>query len=223
MAITAIRTVIIYVVLITAMRIMGKRQLGELQPIELVVTLLVADLAAVPMQNNGLPLLSGIIPIVVLVSMELLLSALMLKWNWFSNLVSGNPIVIINNGKLDQKALKKMRMTLDDLTETLRTQDVFDMNDVEYAIAETNGKISVFPKSNKRPPVAEEMGLALPSPGMPVLIVSDGKYCDWALEICGFSHEWVEQKLKEKNIALNTVFMMTSDRSGNYFILKRDH
>ena len=115
MAITAIRTVIIYIFIITAMRIMGKRQLGELQPVELVVTLLISDLAAVPMQESGMPLLNGLIPILILVSLELLLSGAMLKLPWVSRLITGNPITIIRDGQLDQKALKKLRMTVDDL------------------------------------------------------------------------------------------------------------
>ena len=140
MAISAIRTVIIYIFIIAAMRIMGKRQLGELQPVELVVTLLISDLAAVPMQESGMPLLNGLIPIVVLVALELLLSGLMLKSSGFSKLISGNPIVIIRDGKLDQKALKRLRLTVEDLMETLRQQNAFDIREIEYAIAETNGK-----------------------------------------------------------------------------------
>ncbi len=138
MAISAIRTVIIYIFIIAAMRIMGKRQLGELQPVELVVTLLISDLAAVPMQESGMPLLNGLIPIVVLVALELLLSGLMLKSSGFSKLISGNPIVIIRDGKLDQKALKRLRLTVEDLMETLRQQNAFDIREIEYAIAETN-------------------------------------------------------------------------------------
>ena len=129
MAITAIRTVIIYIFIITAMRIMGKRQLGELQPVELVVTLLISDLAAVPMQESGMPLLNGLIPILILVSLELLLSGAMLKLPWVSHLITGNPITIIRDGQLDQKALKKLRMTVEDLTENLRGMDYFDIED----------------------------------------------------------------------------------------------
>ena len=120
MAITAIRTVIIYIFIITAMRIMGKRQLGELQPVELVVTLLISDLAAVPMQESGMPLLNGLIPILILVSLELLLSGAMLKLPWVSRLITGNPITILRDGQLDQKALKKLRMTVDDLKMCIR-------------------------------------------------------------------------------------------------------
>lgn len=135
MIITAIRTVIIYIFIIAAIRIMGKRQLGELQPAELVVTLLISDLAAVPMQESGMPLLDGVIPILVLVAMELLFSGLMLKVPFFYRLISGRPMVVIDNGKLDQQALKRMRVTIGDLVESLREQNVFDIEQIQYAIA----------------------------------------------------------------------------------------
>ena len=143
MTITAIRTVIIYIFLIIAMRIMGKRQLGELQTVELVVTLMISDLAAVPMQESGMPLLVGLIPIFVLVAMELLRSGLMLKLPWVSRMISGNPIVIVNNGKLEEKALKRLRLTLDDLMEALRQQNYFDLRDIQYAVAEDAGQLFI--------------------------------------------------------------------------------
>ena len=159
MAITAIRTVIIYIFIIAAMRIMGKRQLGELQPIELVVTLLISDLAAVPMQESGMPLINGLIPILILVALELLFSGLMLKSSLFSRLISGTPIVVVSKGKLDQKALKKLRLTSEDLMESLRMQNVFDLQEIEYAIAETNGKISVFKNPEFRAPTCSDLSV----------------------------------------------------------------
>ncbi|HHV50310.1 MAG TPA: DUF421 domain-containing protein, partial [Clostridiales bacterium] len=139
MSIIAIRTVIIYIFIIAAMRIMGKRQLGELQPSELVVALLISDLAAVPMQENGMPLLNGLIPIMILVALELLFSGLMIKSPFFQHLIGGRSKIIIDNGNLDIKALNGMRMSLEDLMETLRQQSVFDLRDVQYAIVEPNG------------------------------------------------------------------------------------
>ena len=201
MTITAIRTVIIYIFLIAAMRIMGKRQLGELQPVELVVTLLISDLAAVPMQESGMPLLVGLVPIFVLVAMELLLSGLMLKVPWVSRMISGNPIVIVNNGKLDQKALKRLRLTLDDLMESLRQLNYFDLRDIQYAVAETNGKISVFPMPAKQPVTCGDVDRVPQDTGMPVVVISDGKISQWAMELLGLTEEWVRDILIRNNVA----------------------
>lgn len=222
MTITAIRTVIIYIFIIAAMRIMGKRQLGELQPVELVVTLLISDLAAVPMQESGMPLISGLVPILVLVAMELLLSALMLKIPWFSRLISGNPIVVINNGKLDQKALKRLRLTIEDLMENLRQQNVFDIQDVQYAIAETNGKISVFLKPDKQPTTCGDLQAVPPDNGMPLVVISDGIFCHWTMELCGVTEKWVEKVLKRNKCEQNEVFLMTVNKAHEYFILKKE-
>ena len=220
MAISAIRTVIIYIFIIAAMRIMGKRQLGELQPVELVVTLLISDLAAVPMQESGMPLLNGLIPIVVLVALELLLSGLMLKSSGFSKLISGNPIVIIRDGKLDQKALKRLRLTVEDLMETLRQQNAFDIREIEYAIAETNGKISLFMKPASRPVTAGDVKAASKDTGVPIVVVSDGKLVDWGLKMSGLDEDWVRSTLKKDDCPLDDVVVMTADKSRQYFVLR---
>ncbi len=222
MAITAIRTVIIYIVIVAALRLAGKRQLGELQPGELVVTLLIADLASVPMQDTGTPLLNGLIPIAVLVALELILSALMLKWRTLSRLVSGNPVVIVNNGSLDQKALRRLRLTVEDLMETLRQQDVFDLRQVQYAIVETNGTISVFLKPSSQPSTRADVQAALSDDGAPVPIVSDGKFVTWGLTTCGLSEEWVRDKLKKRGCSLGNVLLMTADRSHKIYIVRRE-
>ena len=222
MAITAIRTVIIYIFIIAAMRIMGKRQLGELQPIELVVTLLISDLAAVPMQESGMPLINGLIPILILVALELLFSGLMLKSSLFSRLISGTPIVVVSKGKLDQKALKKLRLTSEDLMESLRMQNVFDLQEIEYAIAETNGKISVFKNPEFRAPTCSDLSVVQPDNGMPVVAVSDGHISDWALSICEVDHSLVERTLADNACTLEDVFLLTVDRSRNYFIVRKE-
>lgn len=212
MAITAIRTAIIYIFIIVALRITGKRQLGELQPAELVVTLLIADLAVIPMQENGVPLLSGLVPIAVLISLELILSALMMKSNTLTHLVSGNPIVVIQNGKLQQTALKQLRMGVDDLMETLRQQGVFDIRDVQHAIAETNGKFSVYqkPSSQSKPPSAS----------FPV--ISDGQTVPWGLSLCGKNEKWVLSKLQQKHCLAKDVLLMTVDENGKTVLIQKD-
>lgn len=222
MAITAIRTVIIYIFIITAMRVMGKRQLGELQPAELVVTLMISDLAAVPMQESGMPLLNGLIPIMVLVSMELLLSGLMLKIPFFYRLISGRPMVIINNGQLDQQALRRMRLTISDLMENLRGQNIFDVEQIQYAIAETNGKISVQLKPEYRPPSCGDLNAVPPDAGVAMIIIDDGQVCEWAMGLCGVDNRWLDKTLKGHHTRSEDVFLMSADRAKKYVIIKKD-
>ena len=204
MTISVIRTILLYLLLMIAMRLMGKRQLGELQPSELVVTLLLSDLAAVPMQENGLPLLNGVLPILVLVSLELLLSGAMLKWPPVAKLVAGSPVTIIRDGTLDYQALKRLRMTVEDLDESLRQQDVFDIRQVQYAIAETNGHISVY-----RYCEAE----------MPVVVISDGTLCDWGMRLCGMTQETLNHYLKKRHYRQQDVFLLTATRQGPLHLL----
>ncbi|MBQ9964901.1 MAG: DUF421 domain-containing protein [Clostridia bacterium] len=208
MAITAIRTAIIYVFLIAALRVTGKRQLGELQPIELVVTLLISDLASVPMQESGAPLLTGLIPIAVLVALELILSAIMMKSHGVARLISGNPIVIIRNGEVSVRALRRLRMTMEDLLETLRQQDVFDLRDVQYAIAETSGKISVFKAKN-------------PPQTAAVPLVSDGKTVDWALQMTGIPLKWVHKTLARHDCDLHDTLLLAADSKRQYYLIRK--
>ncbi len=221
MAITAIRTAIIYLFLIAALRITGKRQLGELQPIELVVTLLISDLASVPMQESGAPLLSGLIPIAVLVSLELILSALMMKSNGLSRLISGNPVVLINDGKLSQKALRQLRLTVEDLLETLRQQDVFDLRDIRYAIAETNGKISLFKHPDCQTATVRDLKKKPTSGGAAVPVVNDGKLVDWGIQMTGVSEEWVRGVLKKHGCTLSETLLLTADSKRQIYLIRK--
>lgn len=204
MTISVIRTVILYLLLMIAMRLMGKRQLGELQPSELVVTLLLSDLAAVPMQENGLPLLNGVMPILVLVSLELLLSGAMLKFPPVAKLISGSPIPVIRDGAMDASALKRLRMTVEDLEESLRQQDIFDVSQVQYAIAETNGHISAYCYGEEE---------------MPVVVVSDGSLCDWGMRLCGMTEEKLAQYLHKKQCVQADVFLLTATKNGPHHLL----
>lgn len=211
MTISVLRTIILYGLLVVAMRLMGKRQLGELQPTELVVTLLLSDLAAVPMQENGLPLLNGVLPILVLVSLELLISGAMLKSAKIARLVSGSPLPIIKDGKVNQGVMRRLRISVEDLLEALRQQDVFDLRQVQYAIAETNGHISIFqyPKPGEPP---EEM---------PVVVVTDGKLCDWGMQLCGLSEEQLGQILHKRKCRQEDVFLLTVTKTGQHHLLTR--
>lgn len=208
MAITAIRTVIIYIFIILALRVTGKRQIGELQPIELVLTLLISDLAVVPMQENGIPLISGLIPIAVLVCLELILSTIMMKSNKLSQMVSGNPVVVIENGVPQQQAMRRLRLGVDDLTEALRQQGIFDIGQVECAVAETSGRISVFKK-------VKNHKAAVP-------VVNDGQAVEWGLTYCGLTTQWLEETLAVHSCPLDSVLLMTADRNGEVCIVKKE-
>lgn len=206
MTISVIRTVILYLLLILAMRLMGKRQLGELQPSELVVALLLSDLAAVPMQENGLPLLNGVLPILVLISLELILSGLMLRFPSVGKLIGGSPIPIIRDGIVDADALRRLRMTVEDLEESLRQQEIFDSAQVQYAIAETNGHISAY---------------CFTDADMPVVVISDGTLCDWGMKLCGLSEETLDRYLRKKRCDRQDVFLLTATKNGPHHLLTR--
>lgn len=224
MAVTAIRTLILYICIVAAMRIMGKRQLGELQPNELVVTLLIADLAAVPMQESGMPLLQGILPIAVLVALELILSVLMLKWPFFSRAVSGHPRTVIRDGDIDRSALRALRVTVEDLNEALRQQGVFEIRDVSYAIIETNGKLSVWLKAEQRSAtVGDLQGVEsiTPDDDAPILIVSDGHIIKWALDMLSQEEAFVYAILRAEHCSVKDVFLLTADKSGRYYLLRK--
>ncbi|MBQ8752497.1 MAG: DUF421 domain-containing protein [Clostridia bacterium] len=221
MIITAIRTVIIYVFLMLAMRVMGKRQLGELQPAELVVTLLIADLAVVPMQETSIPLFGGLIPILVLVSLELIVSALMMKLPALSRLISGNPIVIIRDGVLDEQALVKLRLTVEDLMESLREQQIHDIRDIRTAIVETNGKISVIPTRKSSPATCEDLSLEVSEDTVMYLVVSDGRRCRWTYPLCGIQDQDIDRALKKRKLRQQDVLMMTCNRQKEFLIVRK--
>ncbi len=220
MTITILRTAILYLLLVAAMRLMGKRQLGELQPTELVVTLLLSNLAAVPMQENGLPLLNGVLPIVVLVSLELLISGAMLKSPKIARLVSGSPLPLIRDGKVDSQTMNRLRLTVDDLLESLRQQNVFDIRQVQYAIVETNGHISVYLYPAFQPATARQVTDDL-SDEMPVVVVSDGNLCPWGLNLCGLTEEKLAGILRKRKCRQQDVFLMTATRGGQHHLLTR--
>lgn len=222
MIISLIRAILLYVIIILAIRLMGKRQISDLQTSELVVTLLISDIAAIPMQNSGVPLLSGLIPMAILVVCEIILSAIMMKSSKFRKLVCGKPVVVINDGKIDQSQMKKLRMSTEDLNEQLRQLDVFNISDVAFAIIETNGKMSVLKKPEKQPPDSSILGIAVPNSGIETIVISDGEYSDFSLALCGLSRDWVDGILDGKNLRLKDVFIMTANKDKKYNIIKKE-
>ncbi len=222
MIISLIRTLFLYVVIILAIRIMGKRQISELQTSELVVTLLISDIAAIPMQNTGQPLVSGFIPILVLVSLEILISAIMVKNSTFRKFICGKPIILINNGKIDQAQMRKLRMTTEDLFEQLRLLDIFSIRDIQYAIVETNGKMSIFKKADKQELTPSIMSITPEDTGMEAAVISDGEILDSSLSICGVTRDWVYGVLKGQNLELKDVFIMTANKNKDFYIIRKE-
>ena len=222
MLVSLIRAFIIYVLIFFCMRLMGKRQLGELQPTELVITILVSAIAAVPMQDNALPLANSIISVLLLVSLEIINSALSLKSPKIRSIFEGNSIVIIRDGIIDQKQLKRLRFSVDDLLDQLRQKDVFDINDVRYAIIETNGQLSVMLKPEKEAVTAEMIDIRNQPKGLLCMIVNDGVILESSFRECNMTKSKLEQILKEKNTELKDIFFMLADTCGNYTIVRKE-
>jgi uncharacterized membrane protein YcaP (DUF421 family) len=222
MLISLIRTVLLYIVIIIAMRLMGKRQISEMQTSELVVTLLIPDIAAIPMQNAGIPLVSGFVPIAIIVACEIILSAIMVKNRKFRSLVCGKPMIIIKDGEIDQKIMSKLRISTQDLTEALRQLDVFSLQDVSYAIVETTGKMSVLKKAQKQPPDASVLGLVVPNQDLEMILVSNGEISDFSLSFCSLSKEWLKGVLAGEKTDLSDIFLMTGNKNKEYNIIKKN-
>lgn len=216
-----IRTFIIYFVVTVFMRLMGKRQLGELQPGELVITLLISEIATSSITDNTLPLLNSLIPLMLLVGFEIITSVLEMKFVRFRYLVDGKPITVIRNGELDQKKLKKLRFTVNDILAALRQKDIFDINDVQYGVVETNGTFSVLLKPQKRNSTPENYDIPEKDTGMPCPVIIDGKIIGTNFEDCFVTLNEITAKLKRENIDQKDVLLMTTDKSKNYCIIMK--
>ena len=216
-----IRTFIIYCLVVIFIRLMGKRQLGELQPGELVITLLISEIATNSVLDTSLPLLNSVIPLILLVSFEILTSYLSLKSVNFRYLSDGKPITIIRNGKLDQKNLKKLRFTINDVYSALRQKDVFNIEDVQFAIVETNGTLSVLLKPEKRNSTPTNYDKPEKNTGMPCEIVVDGKIIEANFEDCGITKNEVLSKIKAEKLEQKEILLMTVDASKNYYIITK--
>ena len=222
MAVPLLRTLLLYAAVIAAVRLMGKRQLGELDPSELAVTILVSDLAAVPMQDPGIPMLSGLVPIAALISLEILLSFAALKSRLFRRLLNGQPAIIIRSGRLDFKKLRQLRLTTDEVVETLRKQNVASVADVKYGVIEPDGSLTVVLKQPQQPVTAEMLGLTPKDTGLPLVVVSDGKLVYRSLQLLHLDPREIENRLKNQSLALSDVFLMTLDDCGNTFLQRKE-
>ena len=222
MTISVIRTLILYVVVLVMIRVMGKRQISELQTSELVVTLLISNIAVIPMQDTSLPLLSGVVPILLLVGCEIILSWLMLKNSAFRALVCGKPQIIISNGTVNQKKMKLLRISTEDLMEQLRQAGVFALSDVKYAILETNGKLSVLKKPEKESVTAQQMHIENFDDEFEVVVISDGEIAEGSMNVCGVTKSWINKTLKKNKIDIKDVFIMTANSEHSYNIIKKE-
>lgn len=222
MAVALIRTIVLYAFIIFAIKMMGKRQISDLQTSELVITILISNIAAIPMQNTAQPLLTGIIPILVLICCEILASFLMLKNLKIRQLICGKPIIVINEGKLDQKAMEYLRLSTEDLSEQLRQLDVFSLDDVWFAIMETNGQMSVMKKSEKQPPDAMTLKLKVPDGELETVVVSDGIISESSLQRCDLSKDWLSEIFEKEKVKLEDIFIMTAKKSKQYKIIKKE-
>jgi uncharacterized membrane protein YcaP (DUF421 family) len=201
---------------------MGKRQIGDMQPGELVVTLLISEIAAMPLQDTNQPLLFGISAIFTLVTLEIAISLLSLKSFMLRKIMAGKSVILIKDGIIDQKALKKVRLTVLDLVELLRGQQVFDISTVSFAVLETGGSLSVLLKSADQPATAKDVGAKNPPAKLPLPVISDGKMLYESVNALGITEKKIEKILKENSLTRGEVFLMTIDQSGKEKIFKKE-
>ena len=203
MLLSYLRTLFLYLVLILSIRLMGKRQIGQLEASEFVVTMLVANLAAIPMQDPGIPLYAGLVPILTILGAELVLSGVIMHSVLLRRFFCGKPVILIDNGKVIQENLRRTRVSLDELTGHLREKDVLSIDSVQYAILETDGNLSVFPYPQKG------------SQYLPVTIIEDGYFSMANLRKSGKDEAWLGQVLQARNCDIHNTLLLTVDGGGN--------
>ena len=221
MSIVFIRAIILYIIVIFSIRLMGKRQIGELQPSELVITILVSNIATLPLEDLNIPLTMGILPILSLVCFEVLMSWLTLKFPKIRHVVSGTPKIVIKDGILYQQVLKELRFSVDDLMTALRGNSIFNISDVQFAVVETNGSVSVYEKQPQRKVVNKDMAIQGQYIDPPVIIVSDGKIIKQGLKDAGLKKQWITDLLERKHLTEEDIFLLTADRNGEYTMIKK--
>lgn len=221
MAVTLVRATVLYAVVIFLIRVMGKRQIGELQPAEFVVTMLVSEIASIPMQDNTIPILNSISALFVLVAYEVITSAVSLKSYKFRAFMQGHPIIVIRDGVIDIKALKKMRMSVNDLMGALRQKDVFEISQVSYAIFETNGQISVLLKPENMNATAGDLNLMPQDEGMPFAVICDGTVIEDAVEQSGIERSKIKSAVSSAGMEISEVLIMTVTPHGKTYIVRK--
>ncbi|MBQ9297784.1 MAG: DUF421 domain-containing protein [Clostridia bacterium] len=217
MLITFIRTIILYILVLLVMRMMGKREIGQLQPFELAIAIMIADLATIPMSDVGIPIFNGIVPILALLVMHLLISVTNLRSIKVRKIICGKPRILIYRGRIDEKALKKEKFTINELQERLRGNNIFNISDVEYAILETSGQITVVPKPDKRGTMPSDFNIMPEYEGMSYDLVVDGKIMYENLKALGKDYNWLEKEAKKYKINPSQALLMTIDGKQDIF------
>lgn len=221
MLIIFFRAIVLYILVLIVMRLMGKREIGQLQPFELAIAIMIADLASIPMTDTGVPISNGIVPILGLLFMHLLISLLNLKSIKAREIICGKPRILIYRGKIDEDALKKERFTLNELQERLRDKNIVNIFDVEYAILETSGQISVIEKSNKRYTIPEDFGITPEYEGIPYDLVVDGKVMTKNLKKLKKDYKWLESEVLKFGYKPDQALLVTIDGKGQIFSQKK--
>ena len=221
MLLSFVRTILLYLILIAVVRLMGKRQLGQMEPAEFVVTMLVANLAAIPMQDGGIPLLSGLVPILTVLGVGLVLSWLSLRCIRLRRWLCGKPVILIENGNILQENLRRTSITMDELTGHLREKDVLNIRQVQFAILETDGNFSVFPYPKHQPASAQDAGIQAKAQYLPITIIEDGHLFRENLLLSGKDDSWLSSVLQEQNARISTTWLLTVDQADKiYFVAK---
>lgn len=223
MVTTFLRAIIIYIFVLIVMRLMGKREIGQLQPFELVISMMIADLASIPLTESGVPLFKGIISILGLLIMHLLISVINMKSVILRGIICGKPNMLIYRGKINEKALVKERFTINELQEKLRTNGVMSLGDVEYAILETSGDLSVVQKPNKRTTTPEDFNIEPEYEGIPYDLVIDTKVQHENLKILGKNYKWLEKEVKKFGFRPEEALIVTLDGKGTIFCQKKEN
>lgn len=217
-----VRTLLMYILVTIGVRLMGKRQIGDMQPTELVITLLISEIAAIPLQDVSQPVSIGLIAIFMLVILEIVASVLVMKNLRLRRIFSGKSVVIIKDGVLDQKAMKSVRMTVFDLVEMLRMQGFFELEQIESAVLEINGSLSVKPKSSFAPLTPNDMKIKTEESGLPMAVISDGTIVDAALKFLGKTRDDLKIMLKQQKLSETEIFVMTMNKNGEGVIVKKE-
>ena len=222
MLVTFFRAILLYIIVLIVMRLMGKREIGQLQPFELAISIMIADLASIPMTDTGVPISNGIIPILGLLVMHLVISVVNLKSIKAREIICGKPRILIYRGKIDEKALKKERFTINELEERLRGNNVVNLCDVEYAILETSGNITVIQKPEKRNTIPEDFNIVPDYEGISYDLVVDGKIMDENLKKLGKNYQWLKKQVEKFNIRPEEALVVTIDAKGQIFCQEKE-
>ena len=222
MLIIFIRSILLYIIVLVVMRLMGKREIGQLQPFELAISIMIADLASIPMTEIGIPIFNGIIPILGLLLMHLIISLINLKSLKAREVICGKPSILIYRGKINEQALKKERFTINELQERLRGNNVVNLGDVEYAILETSGQVTVIQKPEKRNTIPEDFNITPDYEGIPYDLVIDGKVMNKNLKAIGKNYTWLKNQVEKFNIKPEEALIVTLDGKGQIFCQKKE-